>query len=83
MSTALLTRKDSLLLNLRKRNCTAREANEGVGLEDAPRTLRRLNAAGYVTQATTSRGPTVRDGQKVWAITTSGREYIKARLKAQ
>ena len=83
MSTTLLTRKDSLLVNLRTRNCTAREANVGVGLEDAPRAFRKLATAGFIEQATTKRGPVMRDGQKVWAITSAGREYIKAQLKSR
>ena len=83
MSTALLTRKDSLLVNLRKRNSTAREANVGVGLEDAPRALRKLSVAGFVTQATNKSGPVMRNGQKVWSITPAGREYIKAQLKSR
>ena len=76
---------ETLLTALRKKNCSATEANtlSGLGLSDPARAMRRLAQRGLVEQHATKRGPVVNEaGHKVWRITSAGREHIRTALKA-
>lgn len=79
-----LSATESLLIALRKKNCTASLANTlaSAALADPGRALRKLSARGFVEQHVTKAGPVVEGKEKVWRITSAGREYISSRLKA-
>lgn len=78
-----LSATETLLTALRKKNCTSSLANtlSSAGLTDPARALRKLSARGFVEQHVTKAGPVVQGREKVWRITSAGREYINSRLR--